>query len=271
MKYDIVLGGVGGQGILSIAFVIDNSAMKQGLRFKQSEVHGMAQRGGAVSSHLRVSDQEIFSDLVGMGQADMLLSVEPMEALRYKDFLAPGGVVVSSTHPEKNIPDYPDVAALLAALEGFARRVLFNGGKIAREAGSPRAQNMVAVGAASPLLPLEDAVMEGFIDVLFGKKGEKLVRVNLNAFRYGRANGQFFTRGLEAGIPSAELLLVMDHLASESLSPDAAPLWAAALAGAHGPVLLEALRAAPKLIVPGDVDTARRVADGGAAALEAGA
>jgi indolepyruvate ferredoxin oxidoreductase, beta subunit len=269
MKYDIVLGGVGGQGILSIAFVIDNSAMKQGLRFKQSEVHGMAQRGGAVSSHLRVSDQEIFSDLVGMGQADMLLSVEPMEALRYRDFLAPGGVVVSSTHPEKNIPDYPDVEALVEAVDAFERRVLFNGGKIAREAGSPRCQNMVAVGAASPLLPLEDEVMEGFIELLFVKKSEKLVRVNLNAFRYGRANGQFFTRGVEAGAPSADLLLVMDHLASDSLILDAAPEWAAALAGAHGPAILDALRADPRRILAGDVDTARRVAEAGAAALEA--
>jgi len=187
MKYDLILAGVGGQGILSIAFVVDNAALKLGLHFKQSEVHGMAQRGGAVSSHLRLADAPIFSDLVPLGGADMILSVEPMEALRYKQYLKPQGVFVSSSSPFVNIPDYPAPEAVLTTLKARPGTVLVDADALAKQAGSPRAQNMVMLGAASPRLPLSQEVMEEFIGVLFGKKGEKIVAANVAAFRAGRA------------------------------------------------------------------------------------
>ena len=187
MKYDLILAGVGGQGILSIAFVVDNAALKLGLHFKQSEVHGMAQRGGAVSSHLRLADAPIFSDLVPLHGADMILSVEPMEALRYKQYLKPEGVYVTSSSAFVNIPDYPEPEAILATLKARPGTVLVDADRLAKDAGSPRAQNMVMLGAASPRLPLSQEVMEEFIGVLFGKKGEKIVAANVAAFRAGRA------------------------------------------------------------------------------------
>ncbi len=188
MKQDIILAGVGGQGILSIAFVIDNAALKQGLDFKQAEVHGMAQRGGAVQSHLRISDKPVFSDLIPKGAADMILSVEPMECVRYLDYLSPEGIVITSRSPFVNIPDYPDIDKVLGAIETVANRVIVDSDKLAKEAGSPKAQNMVMLGAASPHLILEEANLREFIRVLFAPRGEKLVEMNLKAFDLGRSS-----------------------------------------------------------------------------------
>ncbi|MBN1945657.1 MAG: indolepyruvate oxidoreductase subunit beta [Bradymonadales bacterium] len=225
MKYDIVIGGVGGQGILSIAYVIDNAAMKQGLHFKQSEVHGMAQRGGAVSSHLRLSDQEIFSDLVARRSADLLLSVEPMEALRHASFLRPGGLVVTSTQTMVNIPDYPDVDELLAELSGIGETILLNADRIAREAGSPRAQNMVVLGAASADIPILPEIMKEFLLQLFQKKGERIIQANLNAFEYGLSSGRFYRTCIQAGAQRSRLLALLDHLDPSTLDIEAAIPW----------------------------------------------
>ena len=188
MKQDIILAGGGGQGILSIAFVIDNAALKQGLDFKQAEVHGMAQRGGAVQSHLRISDKPVFSDLIPKGAADMILSVEPMECVRYLDYLSPEGIVITSRSPFVNIPDYPDIDKVLGAIETVANRVIVDTDKLAKEVGSPKAQNMVMLGAASPHLILEEANLTEFIRVLFAPRGEKLVEMNLKAFDLGRSS-----------------------------------------------------------------------------------
>jgi indolepyruvate ferredoxin oxidoreductase beta subunit len=187
MKQDIILAGVGGQGILSIAFVIDNAALKQGLDFKQAEVHGMAQRGGAVQSHLRISDQPVHSDLIPKGAADMILSVEPMECVRYLDYLAPEGIVVTSRSPFVNIPDYPDIDDVLSAIETVTNRIIVDSEKLAKEAGSPKAQNMVMLGAASPHLILQEANLREFIRVLFGPRGEKMVEMNIQAFELGKS------------------------------------------------------------------------------------
>ena len=188
MKQDIILAGVGGQGILSIAFVIDNAALKQGLDFKQAEVHGMAQRGGAVQSHLRISDQPVFSDLIPKGVADMILSIEPMECVRYLDYLSPDGIVVTSRSPFVNIPDYPDIDAVLGAIETVTNRVIVDSEKLAKEAGSPKAQNMVMLGAASPHLILEEANLKEFMRVLFEPRGEKMAEMNMDAFDLGRSS-----------------------------------------------------------------------------------
>ena len=187
MKQDIILAGVGGQGILSIAFVIDNAALKQGFDFKQAEVHGMAQRGGAVQSHVRISDHPVFSDLIPKGVADMILSVEPMESVRYLDYLSPEGIVVTSRSPFVNIPDYPDIDEVLSAIETVTNRVIVDSEKLAKEAGSPKAQNMVMLGAASPHLILEEENLKHFIRVLFEPRGDKMVEMNINAFGLGRS------------------------------------------------------------------------------------
>jgi indolepyruvate ferredoxin oxidoreductase beta subunit len=187
VKQDIILAGVGGQGILSIAFVIDNAALADGLRFKQAEVHGMAQRGGAVQSHLRLSDGTIWSDLIPKGEADMILSVEPLEALRYFDYLTPGGVVVTSSTPYRNIPDYPDLAQVLAEIGRTGTSVIVDSEKIAKEAGTSKAQNIVVLGAASKFLVLKTDTLRSYIEVLFKARGASVVEANLAAFELGRA------------------------------------------------------------------------------------
>jgi indolepyruvate ferredoxin oxidoreductase beta subunit len=186
MKQDIILAGVGGQGILSIAYVIDNAALAEGLQFKQAEVHGMAQRGGAVQSHLRLSNERIWSDLIPKGGADMILSVEPLEAARYFDYLGPEGIVVTSSTPFKNIPDYPDLAKVLEAVRSVKRNVVVDSEKIAKEAGTSKAQNMVMLGAASDFLILKRDSLLSLIEALFKARGPAIVEANLKAFELGR-------------------------------------------------------------------------------------
>ena len=186
MKYDVILAGVGGQGVLSVAACIAAGAMKAGLAVRQSEVHGMAQRGGAVQAHLRLSDRPIASDLVPRGAADMILGMDPLESLRFLAYLAPGGVLVTATEPFANIPDYPEVGGLLAAVRRLPRHRLVDAAALAREAGSARAANMVLVGAASAYLPLERAHLEQAIAEMFAGKGEAVVAANLKAFAAGQ-------------------------------------------------------------------------------------
>ena len=186
MKQDIILAGVGGQGILSIAYVIDNAALKAGLNFKQAEVHGMAQRGGAVQSHLRLSDAPVFSELIPRSSADMILSVEPLEALRYTDYLASEGMVVTSSTPFANIPDYPELDLVLEGIRSLGNAVIIDSEALAKEAGSVRAQNMVMLGAAADSLLLSRDLLLEYIRELFAPKGEKLVETNLTAFELGR-------------------------------------------------------------------------------------
>jgi indolepyruvate ferredoxin oxidoreductase beta subunit len=190
MKQDIILAGVGGQGILSIAFVIDSAALKEGLQIKQAEVHGMSQRGGAVQSHLRLSREPIWSDLIPKGRADLILSVEPLESLRYLDFLAPGGILITSATPFVNIPDYPPLDELLAEVRRAGAAVVVDSDKLAKEAGSSKAQNMVMLGAASNRLMLKTENLEEVIRKLFEPRGEALVTLNLKAFALGREAGR---------------------------------------------------------------------------------
>jgi indolepyruvate ferredoxin oxidoreductase, beta subunit len=186
MKQDIILAGVGGQGILSIAYVIDNAALADGLFFKQAEVHGMAQRGGAVQSHMRLSDGTIWSDLIPKGGADMILSVEPLEALRYFDYLRPDGIVVTSSTPYRNIPDYPDIDKVLDALRAAPRSVVVDSEKLAKEAGTVKAQNIVLLGAAAAFLILKEASLRATIETLFRGRGTPVLEANLKAFELGK-------------------------------------------------------------------------------------
>ncbi len=187
MKQDVILAGVGGQGILSIAFVIDNAALRDGLSFKQAEVHGMAQRGGAVTSHLRLSDERIWSDLIPRGEADLILSVEPLEALRYLEMLSPSGRVVTSATPYRNIADYPDLEGVLSEIRKVKGAIVVDSEALARQAGTPRAQNMVMLGAASPMLALKEESLKHFVEALFAPRGSAVVDANLKAFDLGRA------------------------------------------------------------------------------------
>jgi indolepyruvate ferredoxin oxidoreductase beta subunit len=186
MKYDIILAGVGGQGVLSVSAIIASSAMQEGLLVKQSEVHGMSQRGGAVLANLRLADHAIQSDLVPLGRAAMILSMEPLESLRYLRYLSPEGAVVTSADPLVNISDYPALDGLLATIRRLPGAVLVESERLARQAGSARATNMVMVGAASHRLPVNVETIEHFIRTLFAKKGDKVVETNLKAFRAGR-------------------------------------------------------------------------------------
>jgi indolepyruvate ferredoxin oxidoreductase beta subunit len=225
MDKNIILSGVGGQGILSIAFVIDNAALDAGFEFKQAEVHGMAQRGGAVQSHLRYADHEIYSDLIPMGAADMVLSVEPLEVMRYWHFLKPEGWVVSSVTPYVNIPDYPETDEVLNQLATFPNCILVDGGLIAKAAGNLRAQNMVAVGAASSQLDFDEELLLKYVETLFKRKGEKIVEVNQRAFRFGRRAGLFFRGLVDAGMAIPDALRLSQRIVPETYDPALAAHW----------------------------------------------
>jgi indolepyruvate ferredoxin oxidoreductase beta subunit len=186
LKKDIILAGVGGQGVLSIAAIIARAAVAEGYSVRQSEVHGMAQRGGAVLAHLRVAGGPIASDLVPKGGADLIVSMEPLESLRYAAWLSPEGVLVSAAEPFVNIPNYPDLDSVLAAVRSFPASRLVEAAALAREAGLARALNMVMVGAASPFLSLRPEALEDTIGAVFAGKGGEVAEANKQAFRLGR-------------------------------------------------------------------------------------
>ena len=186
MKADIILAGVGGQGILSIATVLGEAALAEGLTLKQAETHGMSQRGGAVYSHMRISDQPIFSDLIPGGAADLILSVEPMESLRYLPFLSETGYLVTNITPFVNIPNYPELEKVLEEIRRHPRYIAIDADAIAKEVGSLRASNMVMLGAASPFIDIEFSMIELGIRTIFERKGEAVVNLNLEALRRGR-------------------------------------------------------------------------------------
>jgi indolepyruvate ferredoxin oxidoreductase beta subunit len=187
MKKDIILAGVGGQGVLSIAAIIAQAAVTVGLSVRQSEVHGMAQRGGAVLAHLRLSDQTISSDLVPQGGADLIISMEPLESLRYAAWLAPSGALVTAAEPFINIPDYPDLAGILKTIRSFPLYRLVETSSLAKEAGIARAVNMVMVGASAPFLPIPAETLEATIAALFAAKDPSVAEANNRAFKLGRA------------------------------------------------------------------------------------
>lgn len=186
MKCDIILAGVGGQGILSIAATIGLAAVEQNLFLKQAEVHGMSQRGGDVQSHLRLSDSEIFSDLIPHGGADLIISVEPMEALRYLPWLSENGWLVTNSIPFVNISDYPEVEEVLAELDKAGNTIVLDADSIARDLGSARSGNMVILGAASSFISMPFSALENAVRKMFDRKGEDVVEVNLKALRAGR-------------------------------------------------------------------------------------
>ena len=190
MKNDIILAGVGGQGILSIAAIIGYAAVDSGLYLKQAEVHGMSQRGGAVQSHLRISDREIFSDLIPGGGAQLVLSVEPMESLRYLPYLSEEGWLITNTRPFINIKNYPDEEALFKEISALPHQIMLPADQIAKDIGANRAMNIVMLGAGSLQIDVPYEKLQEGIRFIFGRKGDAVVESNLKALEAGRTFAQ---------------------------------------------------------------------------------
>ena len=185
MKKDIILCGVGGQGILSIAAVIGEAALREGWYMKQSEVHGMSQRGGDVQSNLRLSDKPVASDLIPFGQADLIISLEPMESLRYLPFLKKAGWLVTNSQPFINIPNYPDIEKVIDEIEKLPNKVILDVELIAKNLGSSRAANMVILGAAVPFMGIDYHKVADGIQSVFARKSDKIVQLNFKALQAG--------------------------------------------------------------------------------------
>ena len=186
MKTDIILAGVGGQGILSIAGSISTAALNNNLEVKQAEVHGMSQRGGAVQSNLRISDKHIASDLIPKGKVDLILSVEPMEALRYVPYLNDGGWIVTSSNPFRNIENYPEIEDIYKELHTHKNLILIDSEKIASKIGNKLASNIVMLGAATPFIDMSYESIENGVRKIFERKGERIINKNFEALKAGR-------------------------------------------------------------------------------------
>ena len=186
MKCDVILSGVGGQGVLSVAAIIAQAAVDEGLQVRQSEVHGMAQRGGAVLAHLRLADTAIASDLVPRGGADLILSMEPLESLRYAAWLSPKGALVSAAESFVNITNYPELEGIIKTIKTFPLSRVVEAAALAKEAGLAKAVNMVMVGAASAFLPIKAETMEKTIEKMFAHKDSSVVEANKKAYSLGK-------------------------------------------------------------------------------------
>jgi indolepyruvate ferredoxin oxidoreductase beta subunit len=186
MKTDIILAGVGGQGILSIAAILGAAALNENLYLKQAETHGMSQRGGEVVSHLRISDAPIHSDLIPLGNAEIILSVEPLESLRYVPYLKNDGCLVTNTTEFRNIANYPKLEPAFAALSTKLKIIQIDADTMARETGNPKSSNMVMLGAASPFINIEKDIILNAIETVFKPKGDQMVKSNKQAFLAGR-------------------------------------------------------------------------------------
>jgi len=189
VKRDVILAGVGGQGVLSIATIIAKAAVAEGLMVRQSEVHGMSQRGGSVLAHLRLSDGPIAGDLVPRGGADLIIAMEPLEGLRYASWLAPQGALVSAAESLVNIPNYPELSTILDTIRRFPLSRIVETQALSQKAGLARSVNMVMIGAASPFLPIPAELLEGTICDLFATKDPSVIDANRLAFRLGREVG----------------------------------------------------------------------------------
>lgn len=236
MNCDIVVCGVGGQGVLSIAWVVDHAAVAAGFHLKQPEVHGMAQRGGAVSAFVRISDAPIASDLIPDGSARMVLSVEPMESLRYTKLLHPDGWIVTDITPLVNVPDYPASDALYDVLFGAPRVIAIDAMRLAHKAGTVKAQNMVMLGAAARLLPVPAPLLEQQVRALFAAKGQRVVDANVAAFRMGDAASRFGAALVAGGVAAGGAARAAASLdfGPEPMAQDAIAAWVERLQGPQG-------------------------------------
>jgi indolepyruvate ferredoxin oxidoreductase beta subunit len=187
MKYDVILAGVGGQGVLSVASIIAQAAVKEGFEVRQSEVHGMAQRGGAVLASLRIAQKKIAGDLVPKGGADLIISMEPLESLRYVPYLKKDGILVTAAEPFNNIANYPDINGIHSTVKKLPKWWIIQTAALAKEAGLAKAVNTVMVGAASCFLPIKSTTLEKTITEVFSKKDVNIAQANTKAFKLGQA------------------------------------------------------------------------------------
>ncbi|GAB4396208.1 MAG: hypothetical protein OHK0048_00100 [Rhodoferax sp.] len=250
MDFDIVIGGVGGQGVLTLAWLLDHAAAAAQLYLKQSEVHGMAQRGGAVSAYVRLSDQPLASDLIPDGSARLIIGVEPLEALRYARLLAPDGWIVTDLTPLINQDNYPALPDLYRVLLSAPQVLALDATRLAKQAGNIKAQNVVVLGAATPFLPLSPDAIETQLHALFSAKGERAVHTNLSAYRLGLAAGNFYSGLRSLGVPCDLISSVIPKLA---LTPDPVPqacvqAWARRLLAADGVAYAGQVFAAESLV-----------------------
>jgi len=192
MKSNIILSGVGGQGILTLASIIDTAALYQNLFVKQSEVHGMSQRGGAVQCHVRISDKEIYSDLIPEGETDLILSAEPMELLRHIPFLKKNGWIITDSSTFENIVNYPDKHDLYKQIKTHYNHIIINAKSCAKDMGNTKVCNMILLGAAAEHLPLEEEKLLRAIRYLFRDKSEKIILKNIDAFKEGQKKAKAF-------------------------------------------------------------------------------
>lgn len=250
MNFDLVLAGVGGQGVLSIAWVLDHAANRAGLNLKQSEVHGMAQRGGAVSAFVRMSSRPVASDLIAAGTASLIVSVEPLEALRYTGLLRQDGAIVTDITPMVNVDNYPDFGALVEVLFAVPNLVAVDATRLAQREGTVKAQNTVVLGAAAPFLPLSAEDIETQLRALFAPKGDRIVEANLRAFRMGCAASGFVRALRDAGVPTARVARVSSRLGFgvHAVDSDLVAAWAARLLGAKGEELAAEVFSAQALV-----------------------
>ena len=147
----------------------------------------MSQRGGDVQSNLRLSSNPIYSDLIPMGAADVIISMEPMEALRYLPFLKKDGWIITSSTPFVNIPNYPDIDVIKSDLEKIGNVIMLDIEQLAKDAGVPRSANVILLGAAQKALGIEYGKLEDAIRRVFGRKGDAVVDANIQALAIGRS------------------------------------------------------------------------------------
>ena len=256
MNFDLVLCGVGGQGVLSMAWVIDHAAVAAGFHLKQPEVHGMAQRGGAVSAFVRISDAPVASDLIPDGSAQIVLSVEPMESLRYVKLLRPDGWIVTDVTPLVNVADYPAPQALYDVLFGAPRVIAIDAPRLAHKAGTIKAQNMVMVGAVARLLPVPESLLEQEVRTLFADKGSRIVEANVRAFRMGNAASRFGAALVAGGVPAdvASRVVASLEFEPEPMADDAVAGWVERLRGPEGREAAARMFAARVVESPGPVE-----------------
>ena len=186
MKFEVILAGVGGQGVLSVGAIISGASVEEGFNVRQSEVHGMAQRGGAVLAHFRISDEEIAADMVPRGTADLILSMEPLESIRYAGWLSSKGALVTAAEPVINIPNYPDINSILNTIKSFPLYRIVEAASLAKVAGLAQSVNMVMVGAASAFLPIKAETIEKIIVKTFSVRYSSTIEANIKAFHLGR-------------------------------------------------------------------------------------
>ncbi len=242
-KRELVLAGVGGQGILSIAQAISITAARSGMSVKQAETHGMSQRGGAVISHLRYSNQELYSDLVGKEEADVIISLEPMETLRWIEFLKPGGYIVANTQPVVNITNYPELDNILDRIGQYENHTLLDAEAIASGVGNKRAANMVLTGAAAVALGFEPKDWENTLRKLWSAKGERIVEGNIKAFNAGRNAGIFYRALIQAELKPRDASIIASKVTPSEESLEFVDAWAQSLNEEIGPLLIKHITA----------------------------